>query len=280
MKSDYIDINGVRMHVRSAGAAGSPIVLFHGGGLDSSLLSWKLAIPALAHTHRVFATDMPGYGLSDRPAHFSHTIEAYVDLASKLMDQLGVERASVCGLSMGGAIALGFTLAHPQRVIKLVPVSSYGIQPQVASHILSYLVVRMPFISSLTYATLRRNRNWARSSLASIFHDKARISDDLAHDVFDEMQRPRTGDAFMALQKHEMLPARVRTNFVNRLPEIQAPALFVHGDKDALVPLACAQQAAAKIANARLHVMHNCGHWPQRESPEAFNAALTEFLHD
>jgi pimeloyl-ACP methyl ester carboxylesterase len=138
----------------------------------------------------------------------------------------------------------------------------------------------MPFLTRLTYAVLRRNRAWTRASLGSIFTNPSRISDDLANDVFAEIRQPAAGEAFMAFQRREMLPDRVRTNYLDRLHEIKAPTLFIHGDRDSLVPVAWAREANRRLAGSQLQVIPDCGHWPQRELPAAFHAIITEFLRD
>ncbi|MCL6510316.1 MAG: alpha/beta fold hydrolase [Anaerolineae bacterium] len=276
----FVNLNGLHLHWYEAGESGSPVILLHGGGVDSAWLSWKLTLPALAEAHRTIAPEMPGYGRSDRPADFPHAVDAYVEVMRQLMDALDIERASLCGVSLGGAIAIGVALAHPQRVNKLVPVASYGLQRTAPAHFWSYLFVRLPGVIHATYALLRRNRRWARATLRSIFADPNAITDDLAEDVFAEIRRPDAGAAFEQFQKHEVLPRRMRTIYMDRLGEIVAPTLFVHGERDRLVPVACAREAQQRAPNAQLHVMHNCGHWPQRERPEEFNAVITRFLYD
>jgi len=277
----FVSLNGLRLHWYGAGEkSGSPVVLLHGGGVDSAWLSWKLTLPALAKAHLTIAPEMPGYGQSDRPANFTHTVDAYVEVVRQLMDALDIKQASLSGVSLGGAIAIGFALAHPQRVNKLVPVASYGLQHTAPAHFWSYLFVRLPGITRATYALLRRNPHWARATLRSIFADPNAITDDLAGDVFAEIQRPDAGAAFEQFQKQEVLPGCMRTIYIDRLSEIAAPTLFVHGERDRLVPVDCAREAQQRTPNAQLHVMPNCGHWPQRERPEEFNSVLTGFLHD
>lgn len=280
MRSNHVTIGGLRIYYHHAGDSGSPVILLHGGGLDSARLSWALALPALAGSHRVFAPDMPGYGDSDRAPQFEHTIESYARIVIAFMDALGIAQANLCGVSMGGALTLCLGLTYPQRVLRLAPVSSYGLQRHAPAHALSYWFVRMPFVTRLMYAALRRNRAWTRASLGSIFADASRISDDLVNDVFEEIRRPATGEAFMAFQKHEVLPHGLRTNYLDRLHEINAETLFIHGDRDSLAPIAWAREANRRLAGSRLQVMSDCGHWPQRELPETFHTIITEFLRD
>jgi len=66
--------------------------------------------------------------------------------------------------------------------------------------------------------------------------------------------------------------------YIDRLHEIKVPTLIVHGAKDRLVPLGCARQAHELIRDSHLHVIADCGHWPQREKPDEFNRILLGFL--
>jgi pimeloyl-ACP methyl ester carboxylesterase len=281
VNSHFVNLAGVRVHSLSAGERGSPVILLHGGGVDSAALSWKLALPALAESHQVFAPEMPGYGESDRPANFAHTIDTYIALVLQFMDALNIDKAHFAGVSMGGAVSIGFTLAHPDRVIKLAPVSSYGLQRATPTpQWLSYALTRNAAMSNMTYAVLKRSRSLAASSLKAIFADPQRITPDLIDDVHDEIRKAGTGSAFAQMQKHEVTRAGVRTNYMERLHEINALTCFIHGENDSLVPLADAREAAQRVPGACLQVMHNCGHWPQRERPDEFNRIMDEFFHD
>jgi pimeloyl-ACP methyl ester carboxylesterase len=281
VNSQFIELAGARMRFLTAGARGSPVILLHGGGVDSAALSWKLALPALAPSHQAFAPEMPGYGESDRPASFAHTIDTYIDLVLRFMDALEIDKAHLAGVSMGGAVAIGFTLAHPGRVIKLAPVSSYGLQRSATTpQWLTYAMTRNAAMSNMTYAVLKRSRALAAASLKAIFADASHIPPDLVDDIYAEIRKAGTGDAFAQFQKHEVTRAGLRTNFMDRLGEISALTCFIHGEQDSLVPLADAQAAAQRMPHAQLKVMHNCGHWPQRERPDEFNRILSEFFHD
>src|SRR3712207_4402660 len=99
-----------------------PVLLLHGGGYDSAYLSYKPSIGPISQHYSVFAPDWPGYGESDKPG-MRYSTEYYVHFLGRLMDALRLEKASLVGISMGGAISLGFSLRWPQRVEKLVLVS-------------------------------------------------------------------------------------------------------------------------------------------------------------
>ncbi len=130
MKADqtnrFFSISGIRVNCLIAGETGPPVLLLHGGGVDSASLSWRNSMPVLARTHRVFAPDWPGYGESDPPP-MPCTTEYYAGLLESLLHMLDVPKASLVGISMGGGIALSFTLSSPAAVENLILVSTYGL---------------------------------------------------------------------------------------------------------------------------------------------------------
>jgi pimeloyl-ACP methyl ester carboxylesterase len=259
-------------------------------------MSWGLAIEPLAASHRVIAPDLPGYGESDRPDvvsdesyhrtlsdesyHRTYTNDYYIDVLDRLLHALRIKKPSLVGISMGGGIALGFSLRWPDRVNRLVLVDSYGLADRAPSHRLSYLFLRVPFLNEMTWATIRYSRSLARWSLSSIFHDPSRMSDDLVDEVWAESKRPRAGKAFAHFQNYELGWRGLRTVYVDRLGEIKAQTLIVHGAEDRLVPIAAARVAHDRIAGSQLHIIPGCGHWPQRERPDEFNEAIVSFLQD
>lgn len=277
--SRWVTVDGLRIHALVAGEAGSPVVLLHGAGVDSARLSWEETIGPLAREHRVYAPDLPGYGQSDKP-DVIYNAEFYTAFLAHLLDAWQLPKVSLVGLSMGGAIALSFTLAHPERVARLVPVDPYGIMPKVAWHRTSYLYVHSP-LNEWSYWLFRQSRSMVRwSLLASLISSPERLTDQLVDDVFEASRDPQAGKAFSSFQRHDLTWNGLRTNYLDRLPEIQAPTLFIHGEKDPAVPLIYAQQAHKRVAGSRLHVMPGCLHWPMRDRPEEFNQVLAEFLRD
>jgi pimeloyl-ACP methyl ester carboxylesterase len=100
----------------------------------------------------------------------------------------------------------------------------------------------------------------------------------LVEQVYSEMKKPGVGKAFAAIQKHDITWTGLRSCYMDRLGEIKAPTLIIHGDKDVLVPIECSRQAHQIIAGSKLHVLKNCGHWPQRDCPEEFNRVVKDFL--
>lgn len=277
VQSRWLDIDGLRIHCFTAGERGPAVLLLHGGGIDSAVLSYKHTIPALARTHRVFAPDLPGYGLSDKP-NVTYSIDYYVAFIERLMDALDLNTASMVGLSLGGGIGLALALDAPQRVEKLVLVDSYGLGKEIPWGPLGALLVRLPLLNTLSWAAIRRSRRLMRQTMYTYVGNRHTMSEALVDEAFEVLQQPGSGRAFQSFQRHEALWNGLRTDFSSRLTEVQAPTLIVHGELDRAVPVAWAHRAQQRIPNARLHIVPQCGHWPPREQPEAFNQVVGQFL--
>lgn len=275
-----IQVQGLKTHYYQAGEKGSTVVLLHGGGTDSAQLSWGEVIAPLAESgHRVIAPDLPGYGGSDIP-DIQYTTAFYLDFVKSFLDQLEIKKASFMGLSMGGGISLGFALANPQRVEKLVLVDSYGIQRKVAMHFLSWLMVKIPGIMEGTWKLERSNPAMTRWAMSNVVNDPHKISPELMKELMNAVNRPFSERAFTRYQRDEVFFNGLRTVYLDRLREIKNPTLIVHGEKDSAVPLACAEEAHRLIAGSQLVVLKGAGHWAQRERPEEFIQAVSQFLKD
>src|SRR5712691_13476263 len=116
----FTSVNGARIHYQEAGdEKAPPILLIH--GFISSTLIWNEVFLPLAHAgFRVIAPDLPGYGYSEKPRDGEYTIESQAQAVLGLMDQLGIEKATIVGASYGAAIAATIALDHPEHVERLV----------------------------------------------------------------------------------------------------------------------------------------------------------------
>jgi 4,5:9,10-diseco-3-hydroxy-5,9,17-trioxoandrosta-1(10),2-diene-4-oate hydrolase len=123
IENRWINIKGINIHYKVAGE-GSPIILLHGGSNDSS--DWQHNVSSLAESYRVYAPDLIGYGLSDKP-DVKYSIDYYIDFLDNFMQEMEIEKASLIGHSLGGGIALGYILRFPQKVEKIVLVDSFGL---------------------------------------------------------------------------------------------------------------------------------------------------------
>lgn len=252
------------------------VVLLHGGGVDHALLSWRDAVtPLITAGYYVIAPDHPGYGLSPMPA-FAVTMANLNRYLAEFIDRLELRDIAIVGVSMGGAMALGYTLAVPDNVRSLVLVGSYGFQDRSPAHLLSYLMVRIPGLLSVQQRLVTSSRWLLRQSVRQIVrHDES-----LTPELLDQVAAAAGSStrAFTQFQRDEILFRRVRTNLSERLAEINQPTLIVHGSRDIGVPVAAARRAAEKLPHCRLVVCEGAGHWTQRDVPDEFNRLLLQHL--
>ncbi|MCU4753788.1 alpha/beta hydrolase [Halobacteria archaeon AArc-curdl1] len=272
-----VTVDGCRLAYRRAGTDGPPIVLLHGGGIDDSQLSWHETIPRLARTHQVYAIDWPGYG--DSRGHIDHTVPAYVDLLEAVLDALDLEEVTLVGLSMGGAIALGYALEQPNRVARLALVGSYGLGPRVPVGSVWKTLAMIPGVNDLGWAAVGSTRESALMGLSSVVATPSSLSDEFLEAFRTRATQAGSGQAFEAFQRNEIsIKGAARTDFTAELSTLEVPTLLVHGEKDPLFPVVWSRRAATTIPDATLEVFDNCGHWVPIEHPVRFNDRLGTFL--
>lgn len=274
-----VELDGLRVNYVVAGS-GPPLVLLHGGGLDSAAVSWKETIPALAENFTVYAPDWPGYGESDSPDG-SPSIAYYVEVTWRLLDELDLDSVRLMGISMGGGVALGFALDHPERVERLVLVDSYGLGSEMPGGplggLFGALFVRTPLLSGGVWTTMGANRELTAVVLQSVV-DSGNLTEGLVDDVFAELKRPNAGEAWERFQRNEVGFSGLKTNYRSRLQTLSVPTLLVHGEDDPLIPVGWSVRARTLAPNASAEVLRDCGHWPPREKPEEFVSVVRQFL--
>jgi len=267
--SDMIEVADTRLHVRDTGKHDGPaVVLLHGFG--ASLHTWEPWASALEATHRVVRFDLPGSGLSEPDATGTYTEARNLELLAALLDRLGIAKAALVGNSVGGRIAWRFAAEHPDRVTKLVLVSPDGF----ASPGFEY---GKPYDASVAIEAMRfvLPAFVLRMSLAPAYGDPAAMTDDLARRYHDLMRAPGARAAMIARLRQTVLvdPAPL-------LPRIAAPVLLVWGEKDAMIPVANAQDYLRLLGDARLVTFPDLGHVPHEEAPARTIVPVAAFLRE
>ena len=253
------------------------MLLLHGGGFDAADFSYRYAIGPLSRLRPVLAFDWPGYGGSDTP-NLQYDLAYYARFLERLMDSLDIRRVALVGTSMGGGAALSFALRSPDRVEKLVLVSSYGLGKDVPYGRLGYFLVHAPLVAGMVYEILRRSRRSLRWGLRRIVCDPRVVSDELVDEARCLLNQPTSGRAFHSFRKSEVGWGGLKTDLSEHFGELAAPTLLIHGDCDRVVPVTWAQRAHEHLPDSELRVLRGCGHWPPRECPEEFNRAVANFL--
>ncbi|WP_083587083.1 alpha/beta fold hydrolase [Agrococcus sp. Marseille-P2731] len=266
-------------------AAGAPtVLLLHGGGLDSALLSWGgIGGELAAAGHRVIAPDHPGYGASTR-APWRASQDRLLGYVAALIDALQLEHYVIGGLSLGGGLAIGHALGHPQRVAGLMLLGSYGLMRTIVPgrlaapvQLLSWLSTRAGLLALGTRATLR-SRALLDASLRPVVRDPAQRTPELLDAILAEGRRGTGIEVFAEWQRAEVGLRTQTTRYSERVGELAMPVLIVHGQHDSGVPLAAARAAADTIPDAQLLVVPEAGHWVQRDRPDVVVPAMQRYL--
>ncbi|MFO1036220.1 MAG: alpha/beta fold hydrolase [Geminicoccaceae bacterium] len=267
--TDYLDVDGIRLHVRDTGPKDAPVViLLH--GFASSLDTWDAWAAALVPEFRVVRLDLPGFGLTGPDPTGDYRDARAVVILADLMDRLGIERADLIGNSMGGRIAWTFAALHPERVDRLVLISpdgfaspgfAYGEKPDApAAAGLFRWFLPEPLV---------------RAGLDSAYGDPSRLGEPVVIRYRDLMLAPGVRDAVLA-----RLDQTVLVDPVPLLQRIEAPTLILWGEQDRLIPIANAAAYLQAIPDARLVKLPNLGHVPQEESPAVSLAPVRAFLNE
>ena len=228
--STFLEVAGVRLHLRDTGPRDAPVLLMlHGFG--SSLGTWDDWADRLSADHRVIRCDLPGFGLTGADPTGDYTDARTIAVLLALMDRLEVQRATLIGNSMGGRIAWAFAAAHPDRVSKLVLVSPDGFaSPGVEygkTQPVPLMVRALPY--TLPLSLLRTN-------LAAAYADPAKMTDASLARTRDMMLAPGVRRAVIARMEQTVL-----SDPRPLLARIKAPTLLLWGNKDALIPVSNAQ---------------------------------------
>ncbi|MER7009988.1 alpha/beta hydrolase [Saccharopolyspora sp. NPDC000359] len=276
---DHIEFPAGRIRFYRAGSSGPAIILLHGGGPDNAMISWRHAIGVLAADHRVFVPDLPGQGGS-MPWRGSANQRTFEEVLRWLLDAWQVPQAVLVGLSMGGSVAAGFALRNPQRVRGLVLVDSTGLQHRMHRHLLAHLALRSRFAGPLAAKLLRLNRTLVRHALTKIFFTGGQPVPDL-ESIVDEVgaEAGARGSVFADWHADAVARKAMRINHLPHLGQLRCPVMLIHGERDTLVPVQAARDAAGAIPGSMLRVLPDAGHWPNRERPTEFNALLREFVN-
>lgn len=269
--SQFLDLMGLRLHVRDTGARDGPALLFvHGFG--SSLHTWEELARGLDATHRVIRLDLPGFGLTgpDPTGDYSDARSFAVLLA--LMDRLGIARASVIGSSMGGRIAWGLAAAHPERVERLVLMAPDGFaSPGRGYQGEGAAPPKMPWWAGLLPWVLPDRL--LRPMLVRTYGDPTVLTEDLFARYRDMLRAPGVRQAILDRMKDSGI-----SRPEDRLRSIQMPVLLLWGELDRAIPASHAADYQRELRDSRLVVLPGVGHVPMEEAPAGTLTALRAFL--
>ncbi|MCU0484488.1 MAG: alpha/beta hydrolase [Anaerolineales bacterium] len=258
-----LQLNEFRMSYEDAGA-GTPVLLIHGYPLNRQM--WQPQVESLSDCARLIAPDLRGHGDSE-DAEGAYTMEAHAQDLSELLYRLGIaQNVILCGLSMGGYIALAFHRLFPHRVGGLVLASTRAAADSPEARVNREGSIRLAQEKGIRFIA---------ESMASRLLSGPTVQ-----------ARPQLIGELVDLMSHNSLRAvlgdlsgmKVRSDSLPGLPGIRVPVLIIHGVEDAIVPLSEAEQMQSLIPQAQLCAIPQAAHLPNLEQTATFNHCLRAFL--
>jgi len=270
--SRFVQTSRWRVHYNEAGT-GHPIIMLHGTGPGATgWANFSQNLIALSSKYRVIAIDFPGWGLSD-PCEPKDRDNALV--VKLLMDELGLEKATLVGNSMGGIAAVTFSVLYTERLSQLITMGAAALGNNLftpgggftegmkilretyadpSPQNMERLVRIMVYDSSFATPELMELR--AKAAVANQMH-------------LDNWLKPANvpGNGMYG-------PADTMT----RLADMNVPALLVHGRDDRVVPFEHSLRLLSAIPNSNLMLFNHCGHWAQIEHADKFNWLVDNFI--
>jgi pimeloyl-ACP methyl ester carboxylesterase len=269
--STFIDVRGLKTHVRDEGPRDdpAPLVLIH--GTSSSLHTWEGWVAAFKGERRVITMDLPGFGLTGPNAQDDYRTAAYVSFVIDVLDALAVKKCVLAGNSLGGEIAWHVAVSSPERIERLILVDSAGYPMQSQSIPIGFRIARIPGLNRIMEFTLPRSL--VASSVRNVYGDPARVTEALI-DRYEALTL-RSGNRHALVRRFE------QSDFgadASRIATIRQPTLILWGGRDRLIPVDNARHFARDIAASRLVIFDDLGHVPQEEDPARTAAAVRDFV--
>ena len=242
--------------LEAGGGDATPIIFLHGVGSDKSV--WRPQLDHFGISRRAVAFDYPGYGESDLVE--GATRDDFAESILAAMAALGIGRAHVCGLSLGGVVAIAMRASAPQRCASLIIADSFAVHPDgqtihdrsvAASH-------------SMTMRALAEARSGVLLGSAATDTLRAEVIETMAA-IDPAAYRIGAEAVWLADQR-------------DRAASINVPTLILVGEEDGITPPALSEELHGLIPGSRLERIAAAGHLANAEQPQAFNKAIESFL--
>jgi pimeloyl-ACP methyl ester carboxylesterase len=268
----FFDWKHGRVFYKTAGQnnPGLPLVFIHGVGAGASSFMWRKNLDDLSQDFRVYALDLLGFGLSDKPSTAPYSADLYVDLISDFIREVTGSPANVVASSVGGAYAIRVADEHPELIDSLVLNAPTGAtklnsRPGMAGAAF-YGLLQSPVLGTSFYnvmASERSIRDYARKNL---FYDHRRVTDRLVTNFYATSHQPGAQHAIAAF-----LSGYLNTDTRAAFARLRQSIILVWGKQDTTSPLEQGLGLLQLNPHARFEVFDYCRMMPEQEHPEKFN---------
>ncbi|WP_280331157.1 alpha/beta fold hydrolase [Nocardia wallacei] len=264
-------VDGVRCAVHDSGPSESPTAVVFVHGNPGPMDDWAELAPEIARFARVIAMDMPGFGRSERPKSFEHSVLGHARFLGLLLDDLGVERAHLVLHDFGGPWGLRWALDHPRRLAGLTMINT-GVLDGYRWH--RYAKIwQTPVLGELfqlagtpraMHAALNRDNP---VPLPRAYVDRVCGYADWGHKR-----------AVLRLYRNSRDPAAAFPERHLGLTADTLPTCVIWGAGDRYIPVRFAEQQRNHFPRAEIHILEGLGHWPFIDNPQAVRTFLSAFL--
>lgn len=256
--------DNVKICYTDQGPDTAPVIIFiHGFPFNKTM--WQAQTEALKQEYRIITFDIRGHGHSE-PGRKRVTIELLANDLIFIMDKLFIEKATLCGLSMGGYIALNTVTRYPERVAGLVLCDTNCIEDTEETR-----EKRMKAIENIRK---HGREKYAEESIKNLLSEKSFTTNHEAVARVDGMIKNTHINTLI----HTLQALAQRTETCSKLAEVNVPALLLVGEDDKVTPPDAARAMKEKLKDSRLQIIKDAGHVSNLEQPDEFNKHLKDFL--
>ena len=261
----FIRVKGHDIHYLKQGE-GAPLILVH--GFACSTYTWRKLIPLLADHHTVYALDLLGFGLSDKPPDGNYDLRSQGSLVLDFMNALHLPSATLVGHSMGGVVVAYAAVEAPEQVKALVLVDA-GFYSGGAPAFLKYIFFPLDRIMAKQFYTKKmRMKSFSRS-----YYNKSFITDEVMEGYMLPTTTPHAVDALARMMK-EVGPRK----YEGISEHISEPTLIVWGEQDLPIPPRDGERLNREIKGSKLIIVKKSGHMSPEEKPEELAKAIKDFV--
>lgn len=264
-QAKFADIgNGLTVHYHEEGE-GPAVVFVHGSGPGATGWSnFKTNFSAIAAAgYRCIVPDLIGYGFSTTDDGVAYSWDMLVGGITGLCDALGLEKVTLVGNSMGGAICIQAALDRPELVERMILMAPGGLEER---------DVYMNMLGIKTMLKIMYKQGITRESMKDIFKLQLYNEDLITETIISERFE------VYGKQAKNILGQVTVPNLASRLPEVQCPVLGLWGQNDNFTPVSGASILMNGLDDVRVLTMNKCGHWFMVEHADLFNRTCIDFL--
>lgn len=280
IRSRYVMANGVKTHYSESGGDGPVLIALHGGGAGSSgAAGMGACMQRLGDEFRVIAPDgVGGFGLTDTSAPTPHGLYSRVSHLEDFVDALCIDKFTVLGNSQGAWCAAEYAIQNPERIEKIILVSSLTITG-------AFGIRQEPTDALRALEGYDWTREGMKKLLQALIIDEDRITDELIDERQACATRPGAEKAFRTLS--EVIAAgrtdplmRIRNNMKEALPELTKtiPSIFIWGDADTFALPESGKQLEGMLPDVKFHWVKGAGHQAQTDKPDECADIIRTFM--